>query len=222
MEKRGLTPDAILLTHAHADHLRGLWHLYEKTGACVYIHTRELDARINIGPFRFVPPPKTHFIREGSAICAGSLRFSVLECPGHTPGSVAYRCEDTLFTGDTLLHMGSGRVDYPCSSREDMIASLSRLCGLSGDYRITPDTEKKRRWAMNVRTIPLCCPAPDILILATSGKKSCYKKKPRLPRTKAAGAGFRFLWILPLFICRGERYSIRANLEKERFAWTDR
>ena len=51
---------------------------------------------------------------------------------------MAYRCEDTLFTGDTLLHMGSGRVDYPCSSREDMIASLSRLCGLSGDYRICP------------------------------------------------------------------------------------
>ena len=138
LEKRGLTPDVILLTHAHADHVRGLWHLYEKTGACVYVHAGELDARINIGPFRFVPPPKTQYVCEGGTICAGSLRFSVLECPGHTPGSVAYRCEDTLFTGDTLLHMGSGRVDYPCSSREDMIASLSRLCGLSGDYRICP------------------------------------------------------------------------------------
>ena len=38
LEKRGLTPDVILLTHAHADHVRGLWHLYEKTGACVYVH----------------------------------------------------------------------------------------------------------------------------------------------------------------------------------------
>ena len=49
LEKRGLTPDVILLTHAHADHVRGLWHLYEKTGACVYVHAGELDARINIG-----------------------------------------------------------------------------------------------------------------------------------------------------------------------------
>ena len=87
LEKRGLTPDVILLTHAHADHVRGLWHLYEKTGACVYVHAGELDARINIGPFRFVPPPKTQYVCEGSTICAGSLRFSVLECPGHTPGS---------------------------------------------------------------------------------------------------------------------------------------
>ena len=61
LEKRGLTPDVILLTHAHADHVRGLWHLYEKTGACVYVHAEELDARINIGPFRFVPPPKTQY-----------------------------------------------------------------------------------------------------------------------------------------------------------------
>ena len=138
LEKRGLTPGAILLTHAHADHVRGLWHLYEKTGACVYVHAGELDAGINIGPFRFVPPPKTRFIREGDTIRAGSLRFSVLECPGHTPGSVTYRCENALFTGDTLLDMGSGRVDYPCSSRDDMLSSLLRLRDFAGDYRVCP------------------------------------------------------------------------------------
>ncbi len=78
------------------------------------------------------------FVREGDVIEAGSLTFDVLETPGHTPGGITYRCEDCLFTGDTLFRMSCGRYDFPGSSSLDLGHSLEkaarparRLRGLS-------------------------------------------------------------------------------------------
>lgn len=133
-----LTLRAILLTHAHADHVRGMWPLYEKHQVPVYIHQRDLAPLVNIGPFRFVPTPSTVFIQEGEVIHAGSLTFQVLECPGHTPGGVAYLNGEDLFTGDTLLHATCGRIDFPCSCPKDMVHSLAKLKALPGDFRVYP------------------------------------------------------------------------------------
>ena len=72
---------------------------------------------------------------------AGSLTFDVLETPGHTPGGITYRCEDCLFTGDTLFRMSCGRYDFPGSSSLDLGHSLEKLRDLPGDYEVYPGHE---------------------------------------------------------------------------------
>jgi len=66
------------------------------------------------------------------------LEFSILETPGHSPGSVTIRCEDALFTGDTLFSGDCGRTDLPESSRETMLKSLKRLAQLNGNFEVYP------------------------------------------------------------------------------------
>lgn len=61
--------------------------------------------------------------------------------PGHTPGGITYRCEDCLFTGDTLFRMSCGRYDFPGSSSLDLGHSLEKLRDLPGDYEVYPGHE---------------------------------------------------------------------------------
>jgi len=79
---------------------------------------------------------------EGDVIAVDSLSFTVMETPGHTPGSVTLLCaqgeEKVLFTGDTLFRDSCGRTDFPGSSTEDMLRSLKRLAELPGDYEVYP------------------------------------------------------------------------------------
>ena len=61
-----------------------------------------------------------------------------LSTPGHTKGSVCLRCQDALFTGDTLFAGECGRTDLHGGSYEEMMASLKRLAELEGDLRVFP------------------------------------------------------------------------------------
>lgn len=123
---------AILLTHGHFDHCMGLEEVYDATGATVYMSHADLTTDIGNGmfgneDFELDPPDDTVFVREGDVIEAGSLTFDVLETPGHTPGGITYRCEDCLFTGDTLFRMSCGRYDFPAAARS-ISATRSKSC----------------------------------------------------------------------------------------------
>ena len=71
----------------------------------------------------------------------GNLQVEVLHTPGHTKGSVVLRCQDVLFTGDTLFAGSCGRTDFPGGDMEEMLASLKRLGELEGDYKVLPGHE---------------------------------------------------------------------------------
>ena len=135
LEKLGKTPEAILLTHGHFDHVGAVRVLVAEYACPVYLCQADLalPPRMTGGELYC-----THNYQEGDSLPLAGLRFTVLHTPGHTPGCVCLQCEDALFTGDTLFAGSIGRTDFPGSSPEQMAQSLKRLTRIPKNYRIFP------------------------------------------------------------------------------------
>ena len=138
LEENHLTPEAIALTHGHFDHVGAVYAVAEETGAVTYMNKKD-DARYAGNPFMaFRLPENGRFYDEGDVVELDSLRFEVFATPGHTPGGVSLRCQDALFTGDTLFCGSCGRTDFPGGDMDEELKSLKKLCLLEGDYEVYP------------------------------------------------------------------------------------
>ena len=135
LQEKDLHPKAILLTHAHFDHVGAAAPLARALNLPVYVHEADtaLPERLTGGPLYF-----TAEYAEGDTVTVDGLRFEVLETPGHTPGSVCFLCENVLFSGDTLFAGSCGRVDLAGGVPAQMGASLKRLAELPGNYAVLP------------------------------------------------------------------------------------
>ena len=135
LQAEHLHPCAILLTHGHFDHVGGVKALAEAAHLPVWLNEKELTLPPSLtdGPLYY-----TDSYGEGDTVRVGELEFSVLETPGHTPGSVCLQCSDVLFSGDTLFACSCGRTDFPGGSETDMKASLHRLSQLPGPLTVCP------------------------------------------------------------------------------------
>ncbi len=127
----GLDIKIIVLTHGHSDHIAALYDIQDRTGAEVAIHAEDADFLHGRGSFSTMfgisyktPEPPDRLLREGDVIDIGSLQFSVLHTPGHTPGSICLLTGDKVFTGDTLFYRGIGTTLMPGSSRRQLIDSI--------------------------------------------------------------------------------------------------
>ena len=144
LEDNRLRCCCVLLTHGHFDHTGAVEALREETGAPLYLSRRDDGVTIGGDYYRYTAPSDARFFSDGDRISVGSLSFTVLETPGHTPGSVTLMCtqegtgDRALFTGDTLFRGSCGRTDFAGSNPEDMVASLRRLYSLPGDWEVYP------------------------------------------------------------------------------------
>lgn len=135
LEEKGLTPEAILLTHCHFDHVGAVKDLAAQYDCKVFLDKKELamPPMLTNGPLYY-----TDGYGDGDTLTLAGIPIQVLETPGHTPGSVCLIIEDTLFPGDTLFAGSCGRTDLPCGDARAMRDSLRRLAALSENYRVCP------------------------------------------------------------------------------------
>ena len=135
MENRGLTLEAILLTHGHFDHVGAVAELHEATGCKVYLCPEDLTmpAKWTGGELCY-----TDTYGEGDELHLAGLDIRVMHTPGHTPGSVCLKVENSLFVGDTLFAGSCGRTDLPGGDLDTILASLRRLDALEADYDVYP------------------------------------------------------------------------------------
>ena len=135
LAEKGLTLEAILLTHGHFDHVGAVKDLFEQTQCKVYLHTDDLllPENFTAGPLFY-----THEYGEGDVLELAGLTIRVMHTPGHTEGSVCLFVDDCIFSGDTLFSHSCGRTDLPGGNPDALMASLARLKALEGDYRVFP------------------------------------------------------------------------------------
>ena len=138
----GATVDAILLTHAHFDHLLGVRDLQAATGAPLFVHEDDAaalsDASLNLMSMVCTPYALSadRLLKDGDAVSVGTDTWTVLHTPGHTRGSVCYYGDGVLVSGDTLFAGSMGRTDLPGGSTTQMVQSLRRLSALPEDVRV--------------------------------------------------------------------------------------
>jgi glyoxylase-like metal-dependent hydrolase (beta-lactamase superfamily II) len=114
----GRTVTAILLTHAHDDHVRVAPRLSAETGAPLYLHPAEEPLWRLVHPDVPMPSP----LSDGQRI--GVLE--VLHTPGHSPGAVCFYAPELgrVFTGDTLFYGGPGATGRSFSDYDTIISSI--------------------------------------------------------------------------------------------------
>ena len=141
LKTQKLTLDTILLTHGHFDHAGAVKALVEETGCKLWMSERDWSQKRNpltayLYPLANSTFTEVQFCEDGEKILAADLTFDVMETPGHTWGSVCFRCGDALFTGDTLFDGSCGRTDLPGGDFKTIATSLQRLNEISENLRV--------------------------------------------------------------------------------------
>lgn len=141
--------EAILLTHAHFDHIGGVEEIRKLKGCPVYLHDLESDwlttAKLNgsLNWPQVTPPiaaaPAEFALDEGQKLQLIGHTFQVYHTPGHSPGSVSLLCGDDLFAGDVLFRMGVGRTDLTGGRERDLVDSIqNKLYRFPDEVKVYP------------------------------------------------------------------------------------
>ncbi|HSJ13511.1 MAG TPA: MBL fold metallo-hydrolase, partial [Longimicrobiales bacterium] len=131
--RAGLRVEAILLTHAHLDHVEGVAALVRATGAPTYLHPDDqplyehvVQQGLQFG-LRVEPqPPVDHALAHGQRLELADIELEVRHVPGHSPGHVIFHCADAAvaFVGDTVFQGSIGRSDLPGGNFQQLIRAI--------------------------------------------------------------------------------------------------
>lgn len=158
---------AVVLTHAHFDHVLAVPEVTDATGAPVLAHPHDqpvwphelhslastghfdagtataalLDAGCSLRPDEDRPVwtgRPDGFLHDGDVLTVGPLAVRALHTPGHTPGSLSLAVPGHLLTGDTLFPGGPGLTGWPLSDFAQIMSSVRRLLDEPSDTHVHP------------------------------------------------------------------------------------
>ncbi len=152
LRKHDLTPVALLLTHAHIDHLGGAGAVSRAMQVSAYLHpddgwlaeAPEVQLRSLLGMVPegdFAPPEQYVDLVDGQNLELGGASLQVLHTPGHTPGHCCFLLdsEEVLFSGDQLFAGSVGRTDLPGGDTEELFRSMKdRILPLDDAVEVLP------------------------------------------------------------------------------------
>jgi glyoxylase-like metal-dependent hydrolase (beta-lactamase superfamily II) len=149
IDARNLRPTALLLTHAHPDHIAGVELARSRYRPLpVLLHEAERgfcsDPMLNLSaaigmPVSCAEPER--WLHGGETLELAGTRWRVLHAPGHSPGGVIYVNDASrqAIVGDTLFAGSVGRSDFPTSNPAALRRTLREvLMGLPDDVTIHP------------------------------------------------------------------------------------
>ncbi|MEX0944158.1 MAG: MBL fold metallo-hydrolase [Balneolaceae bacterium] len=139
---------AIILTHAHVDHILGLEKVLRDFDVPVYLNHSDLYLWENFpnqaamfgfrtGGFDFIPEP----LEEQLQLSIGGMTFDVLYTPGHSPDHVSlyFKDENLLIAGDVLFNQSVGRTDLYKGDFDTLATSIrQKLYTLPDDTNVWP------------------------------------------------------------------------------------
>jgi glyoxylase-like metal-dependent hydrolase (beta-lactamase superfamily II) len=157
---------AVLLTHAHVDHITGVAAAKEAFDVPVYLHRDDqflYDMAVQQGAmfgFKVRQPPPVDDYYDGGAIVFGDYEARAHHTPGHCPGGVCLAITSGgqsvphLFVGDTLFAGSIGRTDLPGGDYAVLMRSITKVLFPFGDEAIVhpghgPDTTIGRERTTN-------------------------------------------------------------------------
>jgi glyoxylase-like metal-dependent hydrolase (beta-lactamase superfamily II) len=144
--KAGIAPEKILLTHGHIDHAGAATALKEKLGGVPIEGPHRADKflldglpeqgrNFGLSDVRSVAPDR--WLEEGDTVTAAGATFSVLHCPGHSPGSVVFvnAAQRFALVGDVIFRGSIGRTDFPYGDHAALIGAIkTKLLPLGDDF----------------------------------------------------------------------------------------
>lgn len=182
-KEKGLTIEAVINTHFHADFIAGHLELAERTGAWIG-YGKRAEAEYPIRK-----------LAEGERIVLGDVVLEIMETPGHTPESISilvYEHADDpvpygVLTGDALFIGDVGRPDllaslgYTAKELGQMLYNSvqHKLMGLHDDVRVFPAHGARVRPA--ARTCPPNAGPPSASSGAPTTRAAPWTRRPSSP-----------------------------------------
>jgi hydroxyacylglutathione hydrolase len=168
LDAEQLVIEAILLTHAHIDHLEGVAEMAAHTGAPIYLHPadrplydhvaqqgRQFGMRIQ------EPPPPDHELAHGQQLELAGVSWQVRHVPGHSPGHVLFFVPEAqcAFVGDIVFQGSIGRSDLPGGDYAQLMAGIrEQVLTLPGDTMLFPGHGPETTAAHERTTNPFLIP----------------------------------------------------------------
>ncbi len=146
IDEEDLDVEAIVLTHAHLDHVEGVPDVRALTDAPIYLHPKDQPlysaAPMQAAAFgvslRELPPPDKG-LAHGDELVFGACSFRVRHAPGHSPGHVILVSEDDelAIVADVVFAGSIGRTDLPGGDFRELIDSIKeQVLTLPDDTRL--------------------------------------------------------------------------------------